>query len=265
MYKITKYRYLILRRIIQISLLLLFAGSNYFNWTILKGNFSAAKLFATVPLSDPYAVLQMLFAGFLAASDIIIGAAIIFLIYALLSGRMFCSWVCPINIVSDLAISIRKKTGISPSLTFSRKTRYGVLILGLLLSMILGFAAFEAISPISILHRGIIYGIGAGWSVILALFLFEFAVMKDGWCGHLCPLGAFYALIGRFSIIKVKHDMPKCTNCMACFAVCPEEQVLNIVGKESGFIKSSECTNCSRCIEVCDDNALKLSLRKSLK
>lgn len=262
---IKKYRFLILRRIIQLTLLLLFAGGNYFGWTILKGNYSAAKLFDALPLADPYAVLQMLFTGFLAAGDLLLGAALIFLMYALFTGRMFCSWVCPVNIVSDLAISVRKKSGITPSLSFSRKTRYGILVLGLVLSFILGFAAFEAISPIAILHRGIIYGIGAGWAVILAIFLFEFAVTKDGWCGHLCPLGAFYASIGRFSLIKVKHDMPKCTNCMRCFAVCPEEQVLKIIGKESGFIKSSECTNCSRCIEVCDDDALKLSIRNSLK
>lgn len=258
-------RFLVLRRFVQLTLLLLFAGGNYFGWNIFKGNFSAATIIDKIPMTDPYAVLQMMFAGFMAAGDILIGAGIVLLVYALFTGRMFCSWVCPVNIVSDAAVYSRKKLNITPALSFSRKTRYGVLLLGLILSLILRFAAFEAISPISILHRGIIYGMGAGWAVILALFLFEFAVSKDGWCGRLCPLGAFYSIIGRYSIIKVKHNQSNCTNCMKCFAVCPEEQVLDIIGKSSGYIKSPECTNCARCIEVCDDKALKLSIRNSLK
>lgn len=265
MCKLKTYRYLISRRIVQLSLLLLFAGSNYFGWTVLRGNFSAASLFETIPLADPYALLQMLFAGFIAASDIFLGTIIILFIYALVAGRMFCSWICPMNIVADTSIYVRKKLNISPTLKFSRKTRYGVLILGLVLSSILGFGAFEAISPISILHRGIIYGMGAGWAIILAIFLFDIAGTKNGWCGHLCPLGAFYSVIGKYSIIKIKHNQPNCTNCNKCFEVCHEAQVLDIIGTQSGIINSSECTNCGRCIEVCDDNALNFRLRNSLK
>ena len=82
--------------------------------------------------------------------------------------------------------------------------------------------------------------------------------------GHLCPLGAFYSVIGKFSLLKVKHIKDNCTSCMKCFQVCPEEQVLDIVTKADGYIKSGECTNCARCIEVCHDKALKFSIRKPI-
>ena len=53
------------------------------------------------------------------------------------------------------------------------------------------------------MFRGIVFGIGAGWLVIAGVFLFDLLVAKDGWCGHLCPVGAFYNLLGRWSLVKV--------------------------------------------------------------
>jgi ferredoxin-type protein NapH len=133
------------------------------------------------------------------------------------------------------------------------------------LSAIFAVAAFEVISPIGFLHREIIFGIGSGWAVILMLVFFDFGIVKNGWCGHLCPLGAFYSLVGRFGLLKVKHNKDNCTNCNKCFVVCPEVQVLSIVGKEDGFVTSGECTNCLRCIEVCDDDALNFSIKYVFK
>ncbi|OQY00099.1 MAG: quinol dehydrogenase ferredoxin subunit NapH [Bacteroidetes bacterium 4572_117] len=259
--KLLKNKYLILRRFVQISILLLFFGGNYWGWQILIGNFSTALLFDSVPLSDPYAVLQILASGFIVGVDLLIGGLIVFVVYGLLAGRMFCAWVCPMNIVADFAIWLNQRLKITTNLKLNRKTRYGVLVLGLVLSPILGFAAFEAISPVAMLHRSIIFGVGASWQVILAIFFFDIAVTKYGWCGHLCPLGAFYSTIGRFSIIKVNHNADNCTNCMKCFKVCHEVQVLDIIGKHNGFINSGECTNCARCIEVCEDDALTFSIR----
>jgi len=263
--KINKYKYLVARRSIQITVLGLFLAGNYLGWEVLRGNYSSARLFGTVPLSDPYAILQILASGFIASTDVLLGGIIILVIYGLVNGRMFCSWICLFNIVADTAIWSNKRLGITTQLRLSRKIRYGILVLSLILSAIIGISAFEAISPVSILHRGLIFGFGAGWAVILAIFLFDVAVVKYGWCGHLCPLGAFYSFIGRFSVLKVKHSKEKCTDCLKCFDVCHEVQVLDIIGKKTGIIQSSECTNCARCIEACDDEALFFTLRSPLK
>jgi ferredoxin-type protein NapH len=47
--------------------------------------------------------------------------------------------------------------------------------------------------------------------------------------------------------------------CSKCLDICPEKQVLHMVGEKSGAVRSGECTNCGRCIEVCDESALKFS------
>jgi ferredoxin-type protein NapH len=143
----------------------------------------------------------------------------------------------------------------------SRNIRYWVLAISLILSYLLGVAAFEFVSPISMVHRGIVFGIGFAWAAALIIFLFDLFVLKNGWCGHICPLGGFYSLVGRYSLIRVDHNHENCTNCRKCIEVCPENQVLFMINKDSIQVLSGECTNCARCIDVCEDDALKFSIR----
>jgi len=259
------YRYLFFRRFTQISLLVLYFGANAWGWKMLQGNLSSSTILGVIPMSDPYAALQMIAAGATLATDLLLGVLVVTLFYFLIGGRAFCSWVCPINMVTDFAFFVRELIGMN-KLTgvkqpASRKLRYWVLALSLVVSAIMGLAAFEFISPISMLHRGIVFGIGFGWAGVLIIFLFDLFVLKNGWCGHICPLGGFYSILGKFSLIRVKHNEENCTLCMKCKVVCPENQVLHMIGKESLPVLSGECTNCARCIEVCDDDALSFSLR----
>ncbi len=99
-------------------------------------------------------------------------------------------------------------------------------------------------------------------AAILVIFLFDLFVLKNGWCGHICPLGGFYSLIGKYSLIRVHHNVDNCTECMKCKEVCPEDQVLFMITKESLPVLNGECTNCARCIEECDDDALNFSIKK---
>ncbi|MDQ1263883.1 MAG: ferredoxin-type protein NapH [Campylobacterota bacterium] len=260
-----KYRYLFFRRTTQIGLLFFYFAANAWGWTIIMGNLSSSVVFETIPLSDPYAALQMLAAGAVIATDVIIGALIITIFYMVVGGRAFCSWVCPVNLITDAAALLRRKIGVdnfAKRQPATRNMRYWVLGLSLLISFMMGITAFEFISPISILHRGIIFGIGFGWAAMLVIFLFDLLVLKNGWCGHICPLGGFYSLTGKFSLVRVHHKQENCTECMKCKVVCPEQQVLYMIGKESIPVLSAECTNCARCIEVCDDDALGFSIRK---
>jgi len=260
------YRYLILRRLTQIGLLVLYFGANAWGWTLLQGNLSSSLILGVIPMSDPYAALQMLVAGAALAMDLLIGVAVVTVFYMLIGGRAFCSWVCPINMVTDAAAWLRDRLEINRvqngKAPVKRVTRYWVLGLGLVISAVMGVTAFEFISPISMVHRGLVFGMGFGWAAIAVIFLFDLFVLKNGWCGHVCPLGGMYSLLGKFSLIRVHHDEEACTLCMKCKDVCPEQQVLHMIGKESIPVLSGECTNCARCIEVCDDDALEFSIRK---
>ena len=110
-------KYTILRRLSQISILVLFILGNNFAFKaasengilsgILKGNLSSSKLFGTINLSDPFATAQMLLASFSLGATAVIGAVIVGAFYALIAPRAYCSWVCPINLLTDLAAWLR--------------------------------------------------------------------------------------------------------------------------------------------------------------
>ncbi|WP_418186954.1 quinol dehydrogenase ferredoxin subunit NapH [Aliarcobacter lanthieri] len=262
-----KYRFLIARRITQLSIMSLYILANVYGINILMGNLSSSLVLQTIPLSDPFAALQMFFAGAIISFDILLGATIVALFYFIIGGRAFCSWVCPVNIITDSANYLRRKFGfnqVEKKQPASRNIRYWVIALSFILSYLMGVAAFELISPVSMVHRGLIFGLGFGFATILVIFLFDLFVLKNGWCGHICPLGGFYSLIGRFSLIRVHHNHNNCTACMKCKVVCPESQVLHMITKSSEPVLK-ECTNCGRCVEVCDDDALNFSIRNYIK
>jgi ferredoxin-type protein NapH len=262
-----KYRFLFLRRTVQISLMVLYFGANAWGWTFLTGNLSSSSILGLIPMSDPYAALQMFAAGALITTNLAIGVLIVIILYGLL-GRVFCSWVCPVNLITDLSSYLRRTLGfnqIQKRQPATRNIRYWVIVISLVISIFMGVTAFEFISPISMVHRGIIFGLGFGWAAILIIFLFDLLVLKNGWCGHICPLGGFYSILGKYSIVRVDHDAESCTACMKCKEVCPEVQVLGMISKESKQVSNSECTNCGRCIEVCDDGSLEFSIIDRLK
>ncbi|WP_300896940.1 quinol dehydrogenase ferredoxin subunit NapH [uncultured Helicobacter sp.] len=230
---------------------------------ITQGNLSYAQWFGIFPLSDPLAALQIFFAGGGLALDVWLGVLLVVALYGVFLGRAYCAFVCPINLITDLANFLRAKLGFNRTqrmVFLSRSSRFVILALSLILSALFGVAAFELISPISMLHRGLVFGMGFGIFAILAVFLFDLLVVKNGFCGHICPLGATYSLIGKFALLRVKHTLANCTKCMQCVRVCPEPDVLKPVGKEDGAFKTMTCLRCGRCIEVCDDNALHFSI-----
>ena len=229
---------------------------------ILEGNLSGSKVLESIPMSDPLAFLQIFLAGGAISMDLLLGVLVVVAVYGVFLGRGYCAFVCPINLVSDLANFLRRKLRIQNVrfLAISRRARFGVLFLSLLLSFIFGVLAWESISPISMLHRGVVFGMGVGFFGMLGVFLFDLFVLKNGFCGHLCPLGATYGLIGAKAMLRVTHDVRNCTKCMECVRICPENQVLHMVGKHSAPVADMACIKCGRCIEVCNDNALKFSV-----
>ena len=149
----------------------------------------------------------------------------------------------------------------------SRQIRYWLLGMVLLLAFITNSLAYELINPVSMLHRGLFYGMGFGWAIILAVFLFDLLVAKRGWCSHVCPMGALYSLVGKLSPLKVRADARnRCDDCGECFIVCPEPHILPPVlkgGKTGGapIVLSSDCTNCGRCIDICAEDVFHFGLR----
>ncbi len=261
------HKWLILRRISQLGILALFLMGPVFGIWIIKGNMASSLFLETIPLSDPYVMLQGLMSGNMPELNGLIGVVLVLVFYLLVGGRVYCSWVCPVNIVTDAAAWLRRKLGLKVSSQFSRSSRYWLLALTLILPPITGAIIWELFNPVSLMFRGIIFGMGWAWMVILAIFLFDLFVSQRGWCGHLCPVGAFYSLLGKKSVLRVSAvNREQCDDCNDCFVVCPEPKVIRpaLKGAEKGIgplIDDGNCTNCGRCIDICDVDVFNFSNR----
>ena len=263
------HKWLILRRVSQLGILAVFLAGPLLGLWIVKGNLNYSYTLGVLPLADPYVLLQSMLSGMLPEVLAIAGAGIVVVFYMLVGGRAYCAWVCPVNLVADGASLIRRHLGLRGGAHLPRTTRYWMLAMTLTVTVLTGTLAWEMLNPVSMLHRGLIFGMGMGWVVIVAVFLFDLFVVERGWCGHVCPTGAFYSLIGRASMLRM--HLPRrdaCNNCMDCYAVCPEYQVikpaLKAVDGAPPVILDAQCVNCGRCIDVCSKDVFAFGTRFGL-
>jgi len=261
------HQWLLFRRAVQLGVLGLFLLGPWLGIWIIKGNIASSLTLDVLPLSDPYLFIQSLFAGHWPEATVALGAVIITVFYFLIGGRVYCGWICPVNMITDLAAWLRQRLNIKGGAKIPRQSRYWILAMSFIVAAITGTLLWELVNPVTIIYRGLIFGMGMVWLLILALFLFDLLLSPRGWCSHLCPMGAFYSLLARYTPLRISADKrEQCNNCMDCYAVCPEPQVIPpaLKGADQGIgpvIMGINCTNCARCIDVCSKDVFKFSSR----
>ncbi|EKA7358568.1 quinol dehydrogenase ferredoxin subunit NapH [Vibrio parahaemolyticus] len=259
------HRFLVLRRLCQLTIIALFMAGPTLG--VLTGNLSSSMLLDTVPLSDPLIVLQALATGHIPEFNALLGVVIVVVFYAILAPRAFCAWVCPLNIVTDLAAWLRRKFNIKASYRWFPAIRYWLIPVLMLGSALSGAILWTWLDPVAALHRGLVFGMGAGWGLIALVFVLDLLLVEHGWCGHLCPLGATYGVIGRKSLLRVTAVRREdCTKCMDCFYVCPEPEVLRQPLKEGDRrVMDQNCISCGRCLDVCPEHVFEFKNRLNVK
>lgn len=260
-------RFLILRRISQLTVLALFLTGPAFGFWITKGTLASSMTLDVLPMTDLFVFLQTLATGHLPETTAIAGAAVVLGLYLVFGGRTFCAWACPINPVTDLAGLLRRRFDIGAGAKLRPQMRMWLAGAALVVSAATGMIAWELVNPITALHRALVFGLGFGLFGVGAIFLFDLFVAKHGWCGHICPVGACYGAVGRAAVLRVSAARrDACDDCMSCFAVCPEPHVITpaLRGGRTGatpVIRSGDCTVCAACIDVCPENVFRLAHR----
>lgn len=258
-------KWTITRRIVQFSVIALFlsplflvkvAGDNFFFGSL------ASSSFFGIPLSDPFAALQVTVATKKINLAYLGGALIIFSIYLLIRGRAFCGWVCPVNTILEFTDKIRKRFKL-PNKHFNRHTKVYIALLVVILSFISSIPIFELITPINNTMRNMLFVFGIGIWLLLAIVLFELFVSKRGWCRYFCPLGGFYQSIGRAGMFAVKFDHDTCVGCNSCRSVCIADPVIleKAINREEVFVSAGDCTLCGLCVDHCNFNSIEIAKR----
>lgn len=260
------HKWLLLRRVSQLGILALFLLGPWLGVWIVKGNLSSSLTLGVLPLTDPFLLAQSFAAGVVPYREALLGGGIVLAFYLIFGGRLFCAWVCPVNLVTDAAAWLRRRLGLKGGKAPDARLRYWLLACVLAVAALTGSLAWEWVNPVSMLHRGLIFGFGLAWGVVGGIFLYDLLIASRGWCGHVCPMGAFYALLGRTALLRVSAGgRGKCNDCMDCFAVCPEPQVIRPALKAAGqthpLILDRDCTTCGRCVDVCGQDVFRITTR----
>jgi len=86
--------------------------------------------------------------------------------------------------------------------------------------------------------------------------------MKDNraFCKYLCPASVFLKTSSTFSLLRIKGDKDKCTNCGDCTTSCLMSIDIPKYINAGQRVKSSECIMCMKCIAACPEGTLKSSI-----
>lgn len=183
---------------------------------------------------------------------------------ALLLGRVFCSWVCPIQFLSEagerLTAPWRGGKNLPERLRLPRSLLWFVLAAELVLALVLGAPLFVFLSPPGLVGRELMmvvfFGTLAVEGVLIVTVLALNLFSRRSFCRYLCPLGGLLALIGSRRSLRVKRAAAACSGCGQCDPACP----LGLTASR-GEGESSYCWNCGECIDACAAKALRFSWR----
>jgi ferredoxin-type protein NapH len=262
---------------VQISSLVLFAIPMLLaGWTLLGGTVGgviplttpavlpfygslSSSSIAGVDLLDPFAVLQLVAASKDFAFEWLLYTLPVLLVYGLIRGRVFCGWVCPVNLVLEGVDFVRQKLKIEVKEgTVPRRAKIYVALAVLAISAVISIPLFEAFSPINAINKGLVFGSTAGLVTLGAIIVAELFWSHRVWCRSLCPLGGFYEVLGRVGVLSVRLDEAACTHCDRCKATClADPEILDPVlqGGES-VVRAGDCMLCGACIDACPTHAL---------
>ena len=186
--------------------------------------------------------------------------------FGALLGRLICGFLCPFGLLQDLLdkINITVK---HPKFKWDKPLRYlkyaVLLVMVVVLPLTVKLTPFfcKYLCPAGTLS-GVLLALAdssvgallgsrfAFKAAILALVLISAVIIYRPFCKYLCPLGAFYGLFNRVSVVRIGLDRDLCTGCGACSAVC------GMGVDPSRDPDSCECIRCGRCTAVCPEGAL---------
>ena len=147
---------------------------------------------------------------------------IIPLIFALLSGRVFCAGVCPLGAIQELTgfKQVRIHKSVELVLASIPFVYLGLAVLSAATGsqfIICRYDPFVGIFRLDAPYTMIIFG---------ALLLIVGIFVNRPYCRYLCPYGVLQNIFSRFSVKHLTISPAECRNCRLCETGCPYDAIL---------------------------------------
>jgi len=175
------------------------------------------------------------------------------LIAALIFGRVYCGYICPMN---TLMIPVER---LSEKLMIQTGNTPGWLKNGYFSWITLAVSAVAMLFSKSMLHINL--PILPFWIVISVLVTLRYkpAVFHN----LICPFGALQKTFGRFTQLSKRVERGFCIGCRLCENVCPSGAITVIRADRKAVINSALCHQCTNCRKICPESAI--SYRKLIE
>jgi len=246
---------------------LLFVLSFQFDIQMVEGALTASR-FVGFHMADLNSALQVTLAYKHMVINLVIGTVTVFILWFLVGGRTFCSWVCPYHLVSEIGEMVHLKLvekGLVKDHPMDRRLRTVLYVIFALLAFVTGYTVFETINPVGILSRAFTYGASLALVWVGVLFLVEVFYSRRFWCRYACPIGLTYGLVGSISPMRIEYNMENCHHEGECRKVCLVPHVLDITkmgyGDDVKIDVGADCTRCGMCVDICPTDSLKYKVK----
>ena len=171
------------------------------------------------------------------------------LVAALIFGRVYCGYVCPMNTLMIPTEWLSKKLNLQTSATpkWLKNGYFEWISLGISVAIML-------LSK-KLLH--IELPILPFWLVISVLVTLRYkpAVFHN----FICPFGALQKTFGRFARLSERVDKNTCIGCKLCEKACPSNAIAVSADDNKAVINTMLCHQCTKCRQVCPKAAIHYS------
>ena len=191
-------------------------------------------------------------------------------------GRFICGWLCLFGLIEELLYmipvpKIRVPAKIDKILRYFKYPVLIILVFALpffywtdvgtgdpfFCKYVCPVGTLEGGIPLLLANESLRSSLGAlfGWkAALLVLCILSSMFIYRPFCKYVCPLGAFYSLFQKISLLRMRCDKDACINCGKCAGICP----MNV--DPSKTPNSAECIRCGECIKACPKKALAFSV-----
>lgn len=239
--------------------------------------------------TDPLAAAVVVLSGSIGLSIFL--PALIVLLSAMVGGRIFCGWVCPLGTLFDIGSRWQKRERMDPRWLLRLRGTSAAVLAFVLISAFLGFSLLGWFDPLVLLTRTLTL-IGEPWlletgssivnilrplahelnfhwlsevqihppkywlvglSLVWMALVFGISVWRSRlWCRAFCPLGGLLGLVGIKSLVRRRVGQ-ECTGCGRCERICP----MGAIKGDPTLTDPLRCINCKRCQEGCPTKAIR--------
>lgn len=195
------------------------------------------------------------------------------ILLGVLLGRFICGFLCPFGWLQELLHKIPTKKLSTKKLKPLTYLKYAILLLAVVLlpaivvndlgmgdpffcKYICPQGVLEGAIPLAAVNEGIRSALGPLFNrklIILIVVVVLSVLFYRPFCKWICPLGAFYALMNKVSLLGIKVDEHKCVSCGKCARVCKMDVDVTKTPNHT------ECIRCGKCITACPTDAIKFN------